>query len=78
MAIAFTDQPTSGPFHRTTLWHRTAPRELFKAWFSGDEERRWTVWKKHLARSKRPEPLDFLDGKRPAILWGWPDRLATR
>jgi hypothetical protein len=72
MAIAFTDQPTSGAFHRTTLWHRTAPRELFKAWFSGDDERRWTVWKKHLARRRRPEPLDFLDGKRPAIFWGWP------
>ena len=72
MAIAFTDQPTSGPFHRTTLWHRTAPRELFKAWFSGDDERRWTVWKKHLARRKRPEPLEFLAGKRPPILWGWP------
>ena len=50
MAIAFTDQPTSGPFHRTTLWHRTAPRNLFKAWFSGDDEHRWTVWKKHLAQ----------------------------
>lgn len=72
MAIAFTDQPTSGPFHRTTLWHRTAPRELFKAWFSGDEERRWNVWKKHLARRKRPARLDTLDGKQPAILWGWP------
>jgi hypothetical protein len=72
MAIAYSDQPTSGPFHRTTLWHRTAPRELFKAWFSGDDERRWNVWKKHLARRKRPEPLDFLAGKRPPILWGWP------
>jgi hypothetical protein len=73
MAIAFTDQPTSGPFHRTTLWHRTAPRELFKAWFSGDEEHRWSVWKKHLARRKRPQPSDVLDGKEPAILWGWPN-----
>jgi hypothetical protein len=72
MAIAFTDQPTSGPFHRTTLWHRTAPRELFKAWFSGDEERRWSVWKKHLARRKRPARLDVLGGKQPSILWGWP------
>ncbi|MEX2092491.1 MAG: hypothetical protein WD971_07425, partial [Pirellulales bacterium] len=72
MAIAFTDQPTSGPFHRTTLWHRTAPRELFKAWFSGDDERRWTVWKKHLARRKRPKPLEFLTGKRAPIFWGWP------
>ena len=83
MAIAFTDQPTSGPFHRTTLWHRTAPRELFKAWFSGDDERRWTVWKKHLAQRKRPEPLEFLAGKRPPILWGWPaawrrDEIARR
>lgn len=72
MAIAFSDPATSGPFHRTTLWHRTAPRELFKAWFSGDEERRWSAWKKHLARRKRPAPLDFLEGKQPAILWGWP------
>ncbi len=72
MAIAFTDQPTSGPFHRTTLWHRTAPRELFKAWFSGDDEHRWAVWKKHLARRKKPEPLEFLVGKRPPIFWGWP------
>jgi hypothetical protein len=73
MAIAFTDPTTSGPFHRTTLWHRTAPRELFKAWFSGDDERRWLVWRKHLSRRKRPQPLEFLDGKRPAILWGWPN-----
>jgi hypothetical protein len=73
MAIAFTDQPTSGPFHRTTLWHRTAPRELFKAWFSGDDERRWTVWKNHLARRKRPEPVAFLTGKRAPIFWGWPE-----
>lgn len=72
MAIAFSDQPTSGAFHRTTLWHRTAPRELFKAWFSGDDERRWNVWKKHLARRKRPERLTALAGKQPAILWGWP------
>jgi len=72
MAIAFSDQPTSGAFHRTTLWHRTAPRELFKAWFSGDEERRWNVWKKHLARRKRPDRLAVLEGKQPAILWGWP------
>lgn len=72
MAIAFSDQPTSGPFHRTTLWHRTAPRQLFKAWFSGDDEHRWDVWRKHLAKRKRPEPLEFLSGKRPAILWGWP------
>lgn len=72
MAIAFSDQPTSGAFHRTTLWHRTAPRELFKAWFSGDDERRWSVWKKHLARRKRPERPTALDGKQPAILWGWP------
>lgn len=72
MAIAFSDQPTSGAFHRTTLWHRTAPRELFKAWFSGDDERRWNVWKKHLARRKRPERLTVLDGKQPAILWAWP------
>jgi hypothetical protein len=72
MAIAFTDQPTSGPFHRTTLWHRTAPRNLFKAWFSGDDERRWAVWKKHLAQRKRPEPLAFLTGKQPPVLWGWP------
>jgi hypothetical protein len=73
MAIAFTDQPTSGPFHRTTLWHRTAPRELFKAWFSGDDERRWLVWRKHLAKRKKPKSPAFLAGKRPAILWGWPD-----
>ncbi|MGD9724745.1 MAG: hypothetical protein AB7G28_22960 [Pirellulales bacterium] len=72
MAIAFSDPATSGPFHRTTLWHRTAPRELFKAWFSGDDERRWNVWKKHLVRRKRPAPLDFLQGKQPPILWGWP------
>ncbi len=72
MAIAFTDQPTSGPFHRTTLWHRTAPRDLFKAWFSGDDQRRWLVWKKHLARRKRPEDNSFLLGKQPAIFWGWP------
>ena len=72
MAIAFTDQPTSGPFHRTTLWHRTAPRNLFKAWFSGDDEHRWAVWKKHLAQRKGPEPLDFFAGKQPPILWGWP------
>ena len=72
MAIALTDQVTSGPFHRTTLWHRTAPRSLFKAWFSGDDERRWTVWKKHLAERKRPEPLAFLALKQPPILWGWP------
>jgi len=72
MAIAFTDQPTSGPFRRTTLWHRTAPRNLFKAWFSGDDEHRWAVWKKHLAQRKAPEPLGFLAGKQPAILWGWP------
>jgi hypothetical protein len=73
MAIAFTDQPTSGPFHRTTLWHRTAPRELFKAWFSGDDERRWTVWKKHLAKRKKPKSVSLLAGKRPAIFWGWPE-----
>ena len=30
------------------------------------------------ARRKRPEPLDSLDGKQPAILWGWPTGLATR
>jgi hypothetical protein len=72
MAIAFTDQPTGGPFHRTTLWHRTAPRELFKAWYSGDDERRWAVWKKHLARRKRPGPLEFLAGKRAPLFWGWP------
>ncbi len=72
MAIAFTDQPTSGPFHRTTLWHRTAPRELFKAWFSGDDEHRWNVWRKHLARQKRAASLGLLTGKRPPILWGWP------
>jgi hypothetical protein len=72
MAIAFTDQPMSGPFHRTTLWHRTAPRNLFKAWFSGDDEHRWAVWKKHLAQRKSPEPLEFLAGKQPPILWGWP------
>jgi hypothetical protein len=72
MAIAFTDQPTTGPFHRSTLWHRTAPRELFKAWFSGDDERRWSAWKKHLARRRPPNPLSFLVGKQPPILWGWP------
>ena len=78
MAIAFTDQPTSGPFHRTTLWHRTAPRELFKAWFSGDDERRWTVWKKHLAQRKRPEPLDFSRRQAAADLLGLARGLATR
>jgi hypothetical protein len=72
MAIAFTDQPASGPFHRTTLWHRTAPRELFKAWFSGDDERRWSVWRKHLDRRKRPQAPALLVGKRPPMLWAWP------
>jgi hypothetical protein len=46
---------------------------LVERWSAAEADRQWTVWQKHLARRQRPGRPPYLAGKRPGVLWCWPD-----
>jgi hypothetical protein len=73
MAVAFTQPPTTELPELEPLWHPTAPRSLRKGTAVGGCIASWPAWQKHLACRKRPAAPTFLQGKNPALLWGWPD-----
>jgi hypothetical protein len=72
MAVAITETSSARISTLQPIWHRSAPRRVIEAWGENDLSRGWPAWQKHLAqRKERPQPV-FLDGGKPAILWGWP------
>ncbi len=72
MAVAITETSSARISPLQPIWHRSAPRHVIEAWGENDLPRGWPAWQKHLAQRKEPPRPAFLDGGKPAILWGWP------
>ena len=73
MAIAITQQTAKSPFGNRPLWHKSAPRHLVDKASVDEDKQPWLAWQKHLAKRKSPTDTRFLAGKRPPLLWAWPD-----
>jgi hypothetical protein len=72
MAVAITEPSSTRISPLEPIWHRIAPRRVVEACGENDLPRGWTAWQKHLARRKNPAQPPFLDGGKPALLWGLP------
>ncbi|MCI0332009.1 MAG: hypothetical protein L0228_02135 [Planctomycetes bacterium] len=73
MAVALDEQSTKLLRRLQPIWHDSAPRRVVDETMADDPLGNWTAWQKHLARRKRPAATLFLGGKKPPLLWGWPD-----
>jgi hypothetical protein len=73
MAIAITQQTAKSPFGNRPLWHKSAPRRLVDKASDDKNKKAWSTWQKHLHGRKTPSDPRFLSGKRPPLLWAWPD-----
>jgi hypothetical protein len=71
MAVAITEASTRIS-HLQPIWHRSAPWRLVEECGENGPMGDWKVWQNHLARRQSPAQPPFLDGREPAILWGWP------
>src|ERR1051325_3021656 len=60
----------------TGLWSSMAPAAIRRAHRSGDHEKQWTAWQRHLATRRRPKALDkLLPGGSTPLAWALPHRL---
>ena len=74
MAIAFTDQPTSGPFHRTTLWRRTGHASCSRPGSRATKSGGGVCGRSTSCGVKRPEEARRTRAANSlSILWGWPN-----
>jgi len=73
MAVAITEPPFTRSPSLQPLWHPTAP-PLVTEKSADDPLGSWVAWQEHLARRKRPTTPPSIAGKRPPLLWGWPDK----
>ncbi|HEY3394753.1 MAG TPA: hypothetical protein VGK58_18755 [Lacipirellulaceae bacterium] len=71
MAVAITDASTRIPDIQP-IWHRSAPRRLIDKCGENGPLGDWNAWQNHLAWRQGPAQPPFVDGREPAILWGWP------
>ncbi len=56
-----------------TIWHKSAPDRVRKAYRSGEDSKGWSAWTRHLAERDRPSSLvELLPGKRWPLLWAPP------
>lgn len=59
-----------------TLWHKSAPQPVRRAFSSGNHSDGWHAWKTYLATRKRPDhPAKLLPADRGALGWALPDGL---
>jgi hypothetical protein len=72
MAVAITEESHGDAVPLDLSWHRSAPRRVIKKYQENDAAGGWTVWQRHLARRKKPQVPQFLSGREPPLLWGWP------
>jgi len=57
-----------------TVWHKSAPQEVRRAFSSGDDSGGWTAWRRHLAKRKSPaDTSELLPGKTEPLGWALPD-----
>jgi hypothetical protein len=77
MAVAITEEFGGTEVPRQWNWHRSAPRRVVKKYQTSGPLAGWKAWKKHLLRRKRPDVSPLLSGRRPPLLWGWPDGQQT-
>ena len=60
-----------------TIWHKTAPGAVRKAFRSGKVTKGWEAWVKHVTKRERPLGLgELLPGEESPLLWALPDDLA--
>ena len=57
-----------------TIWHKSAPGPVRKAFRSGKDAKGWAAWAKHLAKREEPAALSaLLPGKSSPLAWVLPD-----
>ncbi|HUT92469.1 MAG TPA: hypothetical protein VMY37_23450 [Thermoguttaceae bacterium] len=62
-----------------TIWHKSAPGAVRKAFRSGKDSKGWSAWTKHLARREEPLPLsELLSVESSPLTWGLPDGAEDR
>jgi len=60
----------------TSIWHDAVPKKLAKHCRPHENGSAWTGWADHLAKRKRPRPLEeLLDSKTWPLLWNVPDEI---
>jgi len=60
------------------IWHKTAPREVRRAFAEGRLSEGFRQWRRHLAGRKEPLPLrDLLPGKPSPLAWALPEGLES-
>jgi hypothetical protein len=72
MAVALDEQSPPILHDLLPLWDDSAPRHVIRESTVDNPYGGWKTWQKYLARRRNPQPPSFLDGKRPPLLWGWP------
>lgn len=61
-----------------TIWHKSAPNSVRKAFRTGRPSKGWAAWTKHLAGRSRPLALrDLLPGETSPLVWCLPDQVAN-
>ncbi len=71
MAVALTHESSKRVPRLRPLWHRSAPRRIVEQCPGDDPFTGWTVWQDYLANRKEPVSPQFVEGREPALLWGW-------
>ncbi|HJQ81455.1 MAG TPA: hypothetical protein VJ828_15950 [Lacipirellulaceae bacterium] len=71
MAVAITEASTRISDIQP-IWHRSAPRRIIEKCGKDGPLGDWNAWQNHLARRQDPVQPPFVDGREPAIWWGWP------
>jgi len=72
---------SSGPLSSRlpTIWHKSAPGAVRKAFRSGKDSKGWSAWTKHLAKRDEPLPLAaLLPAERSPLTWGLPEGAEDR
>jgi len=74
----FATPPNSLTRSLRTIWHKSAPKSVRKAFRSGRPSKGWSAWTKHLAGPDRPLPLrELLPGNTSPLVWCLPDQAAN-
>ncbi len=59
-----------------SIWHKSAPEAVTRAFRSGKDAKGWSAWKKHLAKREWPVSLsDLLPGGQSPLLWVLPEEV---
>ena len=56
-----------------TIWHKSAPDAVRKAFRSGKDSKGWSAWRKHVAKRDRPSLSALLPGKESPLAWCLPE-----